>query len=63
VTLRCWQCGSPMTTKRKKPCYVHGEPALGKPIFCSTKCAHVFKPHNPTLTLSHFLGLASQFQP
>ena len=50
-----------MNPRRKKPTVMHGDPKLGKPLFCSTKCAHVYKPNNTNLTLQHLLGLASQF--
>ncbi len=60
--LICWQCGSPMKAGRKKPVIFRGEPGLAVPMFCSTKCAHVHKPHNPDLTIQHLDGLISQFQ-
>lgn len=49
-----------MTAKRRKPVVSRSAFALGSPIFCSTKCAHVFKPAN--LTINKLLGINAQLQ-
>ena len=56
--LYCHQCGNPMSVGRKKPCIVRGDFKLANPVFCSTKCAHVYNASN--LTLAKILGLCGQ---
>lgn len=58
VFLVCHQCGAKMTAKRKKPCIVNVGFDFGAPVFCSTKCAHVYDCTN--LTVSKFRGLEAQ---
>ena len=62
--LICHQCGAKLTEGRKKPVYAHATMetlGLVTPIFCSTKCAHVYRPEN--LTLSKLRGLWAQVAP
>lgn len=49
-----------MTAQRRKPIISRSGFAMGAPLFCSTKCAHVFKPAN--LTINKLLGINAQLQ-